>query len=262
VAALLQLPADAADRQSGLRISFGVGVPASLWRDYEQRYGLSVVEFYGSTETGMVAFNPPGGPVGSIGRPVDQIDVRLLNPDGGNPPPGTPGEMVFRYRSAARPLPSYYDDPAATAERRDDGWWRTGDLVRADEDGFLYYCGRMRDTIRHRGENIVPDDIERTVTAHPAVAAAAAVAMPGELGDDDVRLFVVPDGKATIDTGALRAWLVTRLPRYMLPAAIEIIPELPTTATHKVQREELRRRPRPAPPDVIASPAAHPPLPG
>lgn len=263
VSALLQLPADAADRASGLRVSFGVGVPASLWRDYEQRYGLSVVEFYGSTETGLVAFNPPGGPIGSIGRPVDQVDVRLLSPDGEHPPPGTPGEMVFRYRSATRPMPSYYDDPAATAERLDGGWWRTGDLVRADEDGFLYYCGRMRDTIRHRGENIVPDDIERTVTAHPAVGAAAAVAMPGELGDDDVRLFVVPAGEATIDTDALRSWLVARMPRYMLPAAIEVIPELPMTATHKVQREELRQRPRtdgapdmPAsPPDVIASPA-------
>jgi crotonobetaine/carnitine-CoA ligase len=264
VSALLQLPAEAADQESGLRVSFGVGVPASLWREYEQRYGLSVVEFYGSTETGLVAFNPPGGPVGSIGRPVDQVEVRLLSPAGKPSPAGTPGEMVFRYRSATRPLPSYYDDPAATAERLDDGWWRTGDLVRADDEGFLYYCGRIRDTIRHRGENIVPDDIERTVTAHPAVAAAAAVAMPGELGgDDDVRLFVVPAGEATIDTGALRSWLVERLPRYMLPAVIEIIPQLPMTATHKVQREELRRRPHsvgapnPAAPSraVSASPA-------
>ena len=263
VSALLQLPPDATDREIGLRVSFGVGVPASLWREYEQRYGLLVVEFYGSTETGLVAFNPPGGPVGSIGQPVDQVEVRVLSLAGQPAPAGTPGEMVFRHRSAARLLPSYYDDPAATAERLDEGWWRTGDLVRADDAGYLYYCGRMRDTIRHRGENIVPDDIERTVMAHPAVEAAAAVAMPGELaGDDDVRLFVVPAGESAIDTAALRNWLVERLPRYMLPAAIEVIAQLPMTATHKVQREELRRRPRsegfpdPAAPLVVtASPA-------
>jgi crotonobetaine/carnitine-CoA ligase len=245
VSALMELPASGSDRHSGLRISFGVGVPASLWRAYEDRFGLSVVEFYGSTETGLVAFNPPGGPVGSIGRPVDQVDVRLVDARGEHVPPGTPGEMLIRYRSAARPLPSYFEDPAATAERSADGWWRTGDLVRADGAGFLYYSGRARDTIRHRGENIVPEDIERTATSHPAVAEAVAVAMPGELGDDDVRLFVVPAGGQTLDIPALQTWLLPRLPRYMRPALIEVIPELPLTATHKVKRDELRRRPLP-----------------
>lgn len=245
VSALMDLPPDRSDRDSGLRVSFGVGVPAALWRPYEERYGLSVVEFYGSTETGLVAFNPPGGPVGSIGRPVDHVDVRLLDPSGREARTGTPGEMLIRYRSAARPLPSYLEDAAATAERTAGGWWRTGDLVRGDDAGFLYYCGRSRDTIRHRGENIVPDDIERTVIAHPAVAGAAAVGMPGELGDDDVRLFVLPAAGQPVDTVELQAWLVSRLPRYMRPALIEVIAELPMTATHKLQREELRQRPLP-----------------
>jgi crotonobetaine/carnitine-CoA ligase len=245
VSALMDLPDDDSFRESGLRVSFGVGVPAALWRAYEDRFGLSVVEFYGSTETGLVAFNPPGGPVGSIGQPVDQVEVRLVGADGAAVTAGIPGEMLIRYRSATRPLPAYFEDPGATAERTDGAWWRTGDLVRADQDGFLYYCGRSRDTIRHRGENIVPDDIERTAAAHPAVAGAAAVAMPGELGDDDVRLFVVPAAGRAIDTARLAEWLVARLPRYMRPALIEVIPELPLTATHKLQRDELRRRPLP-----------------
>jgi crotonobetaine/carnitine-CoA ligase len=91
----------------------------------------------------------------------------------------------------------------------------------------------------------VPEDIERTATSHPAVAEAVAVAMPGELGDDDVRLFVVPAGGQTLDIPALQTWLLPRLPRYMRPALIEVIPELPLTATHKVKRDELRRRPLP-----------------
>lgn len=244
VTALMQTPSKTSDR-AGLRVSFGIGVPLDLWEAYQERFGLSVVEFYGSTETGLVAINKPGGPVGSLGRKVDSVEIRLVGPDGREVARGEPGEMFIRYKDEVRSLPSFYKEPEATAERVKDGWWRTGDLVREDENRDLFFVGRARDTIRHRGENIVPEDIERTVNRHPAVAASVAVAMPGTLGEDDVRLFVVPAADSSLDLDELKGWLSSELPRFMQPALIEELTELPLTATHKVKRDELRLRPLP-----------------
>jgi carnitine-CoA ligase len=253
VSALMQTPPKDSDRSAGLRVSFGIGVPIDLWKSYEERFGLSVIEFYGSTETGLVAINEAGGPIGSLGRPVEGVEVRLVGRDGRDVARGDAGEMFIRFRDGVRTLPAFYKEPEATADRVKDGWWRTGDLVREDASGNLFFIGRARDTIRHRGENIVPEDIERTVNRHPAVATSIAVAMPGSLGEDDVRLFVVPASDMSLNVDELEQWLASELPRFMQPTLIEQISELPLTATHKVKREELRLRPLPGSEDRKAN---------
>lgn len=245
VSALMSSPARADDAASTLRVSFGVGVPAHLWVPFEQRFGLSVVEFYGSTETGLIMFNPPGGVPGSVGRVVPGVEIRLVDAAGRRVPAGTPAELHVR-RSGQRGMPAYLGHGPAPAEASNpDGWFRTGDLLRRGDDGYYFYVGRSKATIRRRGENIIPEDIERVVDQHPGVAESAAVAAPSELGEDDVRLFVVARQQSALLAGDLQSWLRDRLPRFMQPRYIEFIDQMPRTATHKLQRDLLRGRPLP-----------------
>jgi crotonobetaine/carnitine-CoA ligase len=247
ISALLASPARDDDADTPLRLSFGVGAPASVWTTFEQRFGLSIVEFYGSTETGLIMFNPIGGRPGSIGVKEPDVDIRLLDGDGAEVPTGVPGEMLVRRHHQPHGELAYVGDGGDTAARDADGWWHTGDLVRADADGYHFFVGRAKDTIRRRGENVVPDDVERAANTYPGVVESAAVAMPSPLGEDDVRLFVVASD-AHLSLDSLQAHLAAVLPRFMLPELIESIDELPRTATQKIQRQQLRERPLPTSP--------------
>ncbi|MGB5952289.1 MAG: ATP-dependent acyl-CoA ligase, partial [Ornithinimicrobium sp.] len=157
------------------------------------------------------------------------------------------GEILVRGRHPGLTMTGYFGMPEATAETVDaDGWVRTGDLGALDPDGYLTFHGRVTDSIRRRGENISAYEVEEAVTAHPDVVEAAAIGVPSDLTEEDVKVFVVPRPHALLAAPVLHRYLLEREPRSMVPRYYELVDELPKTPTEKVEKHALRARGRTA----------------
>lgn len=240
---LLQQPPSRLDREHEVRFSFGIGAPEPVWRAFTERFGVDIIEFYGMTEIGLAAFNDRPGRVGSVGRLSGGVEMRLVDDTGAPVPTGTPGEAWTRPVCPDAKHPDYYAEPEATAAAIADGWFHTGDLLSIDDDGYLFFHGRKRESLRRRGENIVPEDLERCVVALDEIGDCAAIAVPSDLGDDDIELCVVlaaaaPDGDKSLDH--LAKTIVDTVPRAMRPRYLSLHEALPYTLTNKLQRAKLR----------------------
>jgi crotonobetaine/carnitine-CoA ligase len=134
----------------------------------------------------------------------------------------------------------YYKNPEATVEAWRNGWFHTGDCFRRDEDGYFYFVDRRKDAIRRRGENISSFEVEAEVTAYPAVREAAAYAVPSDVGEDEVMIAVAPVEGARLEPAELFAFLLDRMPHFMVPRYVRILAELPKTPSAKVQKHLLR----------------------
>jgi long-chain acyl-CoA synthetase len=137
--------------------------------------------------------------------------------------------------------PGYWNAPQVTSATIKDGWLRTGDAGYRDTDGDVFLTGRFKEMIRRRGENIAPAEVEDALLSHPSVSAAAVFGVPAGLQEDEVVAVVVLRAGATSDEGILKSWAATRLAAYKVPSRIHFRGELPTTATHRVAKDVLRR---------------------
>ena len=237
---LLKQPPGPDDRAHGVRLVVSAACPEASWRPFEDRFGVRIVEAYGAVDGGgFVTLNLGDAPVGSIGKPLGGA-YRLVDEGGREAKPGQPGELWVRAKGAQRV--EYYRDEGATLDKTRAGWLRTGDLLRRDARGFLYFVGRRSDSMRRRGENISAHEVESAIGQHPDVLECAAFGVPSELGEDEVMAIVVPIEGRAIEPGRLRAFLEGRLPAYALPRFVEIADQLPKTSTHRVQKGELARR--------------------
>jgi carnitine-CoA ligase len=135
----------------------------------------------------------------------------------------------------------YLDMPEATAKAWRNGWFHTGDGFRKDERGRYHFVDRLKDTIRRRGENVSSFEVEAEVLAHPAVAEVAAIAVPADDTEDEIKVVVVPQDGAPVDPADLLAFLVGRMPRYMLPRYVQVVDALPKTHTLRVQKGQVSR---------------------
>jgi crotonobetaine/carnitine-CoA ligase len=229
------------------RISKVFGVRDSFAQPFRQDFGIShLISGYGMSEIpGTIAtpFDalPRRGSMGLPGRHPDHdrpwTQCRVVDEAGNDVGPLDTGELVVR--SPALML-GYYRDERLTHEAFRDGWFRTGDLVRRDEDGWFYFVGRARDIIRRRGENISGAEIDRILEEHPAIAAAATIGVPSELGEEDILSVVVRQPDAVLDAEAVVAWCRTRLAAMKAPRYVLFAEELPLTATHKIAKQVLR----------------------
>ena len=229
---LWKQPPSARDRDHTVRLAWGVPMPE--WqREWEARFGFPLYQVYGSTDAGVPVYDPIDGSrrAGAAGRVTELFDVRL---DAG-------GEILVRGRHPGLTMSGYYGMPEATAETIDDeGWVRTGDLGTLDDDGFLTFAGRVSDSIRRRGENISAFEVEELIVSHPDVVEAAAVGVPSELTEEDVKVFVVVRDAAALSAAQLHGYCLERAPRYMVPRYYEFVAELPKTPTAKVEKYRLR----------------------
>ena len=180
--------------------------------------------------------------VGSIGKPAPGLEVQLVDEDDQPVPAGEVGELVLRHREPNTIMTGYWGKPEATLAAWRNLWFRTGDRMRADQDGFLYYIGRLKDSIRRRGENVSAWEVELAIGRHPDVLEAAAIGVPSELGEEDVAAFVVPREGHTIDPEDLHKFLSADLPRFAVPRFIEVVDELPKTPTERVSKDAVRAR--------------------
>jgi crotonobetaine/carnitine-CoA ligase len=217
-----------------VRLTVGGAIPPAAAAEFRSRFGVDTREVFGLTEVGIACGETSGvRRLGSAGKPLPAWEFRI-DSDGG------PGEIQIRGRRPGAMFGGYWRDPERTsAAFTADGWFRTGDLGRFDEDGFLYFAGRLKDSIRRRGENISADEIELIVAQHPGVAECAALAVPSELAEDEVKLvFVGTPGRAP-SAEQLHAFCTERMASFMVPRYIEARPSLPRTSTHKVIKSEL-----------------------
>ena len=228
------------DRTHGASVCLSIGTPRGRGMEFEDRFGVRLVEAYGMTECGAITFQPEWGRrIESAGKPVEEWDVRVVDASQETVMPGQVGEIVGRPLRRGMLMDGYFRDERATLETLTDLWFHTNDLGYFDEDGYLWYVGRAKDVIRYRGENISAADVEETVRATKLVEDVAAVALSSELGEDDLLLVVVPT-QANLDPQALYAALARDLPRYCLPRHIRFVPELPRTMTGRVVKDALR----------------------
>ncbi|CAN5635791.1 ATP-dependent acyl-CoA ligase [soil metagenome] len=231
------------DLDNPVRRILGSAAPIDLWRHIEERFGLEIMEVWGQTETASCwtrPFSLPQDP-GTIGRPTERFEVRLVEPGGAEVPPGVPGELWIRPTEAHVMFEGYLDHGAVSAESwTDDGWYRTGDLMSARPDGELSFVGRQREAIRRRGEMIATSDIEAAALTHPGVAEAVAVGVPDAAGvEDEIKLCVVAEDGGAIDVVVLDAHLRASLPRFMVPRYLAVLDSLPKTPTTRVRKHAL-----------------------
>lgn len=244
---ILNQPEQEDDRDNPLRIVLGGGVPVQLGREFEERFGLRVLEGYGMTEAYMVLRQPLDAPTppGSCGQPVDELfEVALVDPDTDEPvAENEVGEITLRPRERWIMMQGYRGMPDKTVEAWHNLWFHTGDLARMDAERFVYFVERAADRIRRRAENVSSFEIEEAARQHPRVLEVAAVGVPSEFElDDDIKLCVVPAGDEPFPHAQLIEHLVPRLPHYMVPRYLELVDELPRSITNKVQKKLLRDR--------------------
>jgi acyl-CoA synthetase (AMP-forming)/AMP-acid ligase II len=236
---------DAADLSSIQICSVGSAplAPAAIDRLQERMPDASVSNNYGMTEAGSVYCLMPKGEAvrrpGSVGKPLPPAEVRCVDDEGEVVPPGTYGEVRLRIPGRQR---EYFDDPEATAEAWVDGWLRTGDIGRLDEDGYLYIGGRAKDVIIRGGSNIYAVDVENTILSHPAVAEVAVVGIPHEVLGEDVAAVVAFRPGQEVDGEELREHCLVSLAGYKVPRRWEFVAELPRNPTGKVLKNEVRAR--------------------
>jgi long-chain acyl-CoA synthetase len=224
-------------------ISGGSPLPVEVQESFEKLTRGRLVEGYGLTEASPVTHATPLSgrrKPRSIGVPLPDTEAKIVDPKtGAELPPDTPGELVIRGPQVMR---GYWNRPEETARTLTDGWLHTGDIARADEDGYFFIIDKERDIALSEGQPIYPREIEEALFEHPAVLDAAAIAVPDAEGHPRVRAFVAlrPDESAT--PAELLEWCRQRLAPYEVPASITILPALPRTAEGKVRRAELAAR--------------------
>jgi acyl-CoA synthetase (AMP-forming)/AMP-acid ligase II len=213
--------------------------PAELAQRFEARFGRGLLlETYGLTETTAInVMNPLRGPRkhGSIGVPLAPQEARVVDDEGKPVPVGTPGEIEVRGPTVMK---EYFRDPENTRKALRDGWLRTGDVARVDEDGYIFIVGRSKEMILRGGENISPLEVEEVVARHPAVREAACVGVPDRIWGEIVGLCVV--ARTPVSADELIAFCGATLSPYKVPQRVVFVEELPRNAVGKVTRNVLR----------------------
>ena len=245
---LLNQPAGPADRDHKVRFGVGAGIEPQLHAVFEQRFGFSMIEVWGMTETGRItadSHEPRMIGTRAFGRPFTGLEARVVDDADQNVAIGKDGELILRH-SAENPrhgfFSGYLKNETATEEAWRGGWFHTGDVVRQDASGMLFFVDRKKHIIRRAGENIAAAEIEAVLQAHDAVAQVAVVAAPDELREEEVMACIVPMPGTAPDAalaGALFELCNARLAYFKAPGWVLFLDKLPTTGTQKVQKTQI-----------------------
>jgi len=238
---LLKQPPRPDDRRHSVQIAFGAGCTRQSWRAFEQRFGIEIREVYGLTEGSCFTTVNKSGKVGSIGKPYPYLDVKIVDGCGNAVPTGRVGEIVMRGKQPGLITKGYLGNPEATAAAVKDGWLYTGDLGRCDEDGDFYYVGRRKDSIRHRGENISAWEVERVLNSHPDIQESAVLGVDAEVGEQDIKAFILCRPGAAVDPLALTKWCEPRMPYFQIPRYITFVDSFAKTPTERIRKEVLSK---------------------
>ena len=240
---LLKRPAQPDDRQHRLRVALSPATSQALVEQFERRFGVKLIDGYGSTETNLVLSNVIGDYApGTLGRVVDGFEARVVDEQDCEVTSGTPGELVVRHREPFSMSTGYFDNPEATLAAWRNLWFHTGDRVIRDSNNVYHFLDRLKDSIRRRGENISSWEVEQALLSHEKIESAAVVGVPAELGEEEVMAFIVLRQGARADPREIAQFLNGRLASFAIPRYVEFMSELPRTENGKVKKYVLRER--------------------
>lgn len=248
---LMKQPPSPLDSQNKVRVVLSAACPADMWEAFEKRFGVTIYEGYGAVDGGnKIVMNLGTGPVGSIGKPSRSLgEYRLLDGNGKDVKKGEPGELAFvlgQKKSSGKKKSSgggveYYKNEKATGEKNKDGLLYTGDLLRSDAKGYLYFVGRNTESMRKGGENVSAFEVEHVIMDHPAVEEVAVYAVPSEMAEDEIMASVKLVEGMTLDPRELIVFLKDRLAKYAVPRYIRIVTEFPMTNSFRVVKKDLEK---------------------
>lgn len=212
--------------------------------EFERRFGLRAMNNYGLSDYGMVTSFTEWDSrekLGSIGRPRSGVQLRIVDDEDYELPPGETGEIVLRFEEPWRGTLGYYKMPEATLASRRNLWFHTGDRGMCDADGYLWFVDRKKDCIRRRGENISAFEVEQIIATHPDVAAAAVFPVATSTNDEEVAAVIVPRPGVRTDPVALVEHCARNMAYFMVPRYVQLVDSLPTTMSQKVEKFRLRQ---------------------
>jgi long-chain acyl-CoA synthetase len=238
--ALLAVPDAPALSTLRVCVSGGAALPVEVLHSFEARFGATVLEGYGLSETSPVAsFNRPDRrrKAGSIGTPITGVEMRIVDANGAEVDPGGVGEIAIRGHNVMK---GYWQKPEETAAvLTADGWFRTGDIGRMDDDGFFYVVDRKKDLIIRSGFNVYPREIEEVLYEHPDVAEAAVIGIPHASLGEEVGAAVALRPGASVTEADVRDFVKQRVAAYKYPRVVWFMAALPKGATGKVVKREI-----------------------
>jgi len=222
-------------------LSGGASLPVAVLEKFEERFDVAILEGFGMSEgSPVVTFNQVdiGRKPGSVGTPVWGVQVKLVDDKGNEVAQGEKGELLYKGHNVMK---GYYNNPKATAKTIQNGWLYSGDIAIKDEDGFYFIVDRTKDMIIRGGLNIYPREVETVMMKHPAVSMVAVIGIPDEQMGEEVKAFVVLKENTSATEEELRQFTKDNIAAYKYPRVIEIIKALPTSATGKILKKELRK---------------------
>ncbi|MGI9642606.1 MAG: AMP-binding protein [Acidimicrobiia bacterium] len=246
ISALLSLEPSDADRDHKVRMGIGIAsgqVRSSFRADFEERFGVPLLEVYAMTEVGVLLCSEriDDKTIDSCGKTYGWADIAIVDENDCPVPTGQQGQILLRPTGTNCFMLEYINKPVETIAAWRNLWYHSGDIGYLDDDGYLHFVGRQAHWVRVRGENVSAFEVEKVLAAHEAVEDCAIVGVPGDLGEEDIKAYVqlVPD--ATLDPQDVVSWCADRLAYFKVPRYVEYVTEFPRTITkQEIERHELR----------------------
>ncbi len=231
------------DKAHRVRIALAPGVPTQFHAEFTERFGMALLDGYGSTETNFViGAEIADQRAGTMGRVRPGFEARVVDDDDNELPPGTPGELLLRATEPYAFASGYFEMADKTVEAWRNLWFHTGDRVVCDADGYFTFMDRLKDAIRRRGENISSFEVEQVLLSHPAVEVAAVFPVKSEMAEDEVMAAIVLREGAQLDEIELMRFCEPRMSYFAVPRYVEYLSQLPATENGKIQKFKLRDR--------------------
>ncbi|PKL39593.1 MAG: AMP-dependent synthetase [Spirochaetae bacterium HGW-Spirochaetae-1] len=239
---LMKQPETPLDRKNNVRFIISAACPANLWEQFEKRFGLTIYEAYGAVDGGgKIILNLGTAPVGSIGKPPMKVIHRLVDSGMNDVPLGAEGELVFAApkNTGKGSSVEYYKNEKASSEKSDSEWIFTGDIMKKDEKGYLYFVGRNTESMRIKGENVSAFEVEQALQKHPHVMEAAVYAVPSELAEDDIMASITLVEGQKISERDILEFIKDNLPKFAVPRYVKIVDEFAKTETFRIKKKEI-----------------------
>lgn len=229
------------DADNPVRFVLSSGMPAAIWENFEKRFNVKILEAYGAIEGGM-AFKPIGvGPIGSFGKPPPNLEIKIVNEAGQECPPDVQGELISRATTGEAAVVTYFKNKDASSQKTAGGWLRSGDICHRDAEGWLFFDYRKGGGIRHNGDFINPGFVEAVLAENPHITDVYVYGIPsanGSPGEKDVVAAVVVD-RAKFDAASVFAFCREKLEANFVPSYLQVLDEIPKTASEKPQERFL-----------------------
>ena len=238
---LLAQPATADDSAHRIRVALGGGVPGQFHQPFLERFGVPLVDGYGSTETNFVfAGSIPSDRPGTMGYLAEGMQARIVDPDDNELPDGQAGELVLRSSEPFAFAAGYFGMPDKTVEAWRNLWFHTGDRIVRDCDGHYRFIDRMKDSIRRRGENVSSWEVEQVILRHPAVVACAIYPLPSEMGEDEVAAAIQLEPRQLLEPVEILRHCEGQIAYFAIPRFVRFVSRMPLTENGKVKKGALR----------------------